>query len=106
MATLRAVWSEVAAGDGVRIALVVGEAGIGKSRLARELALEAREPGAVVLHGSANEDLVVPYQPFVVALRHYLASLRRTSSAVGCSLVRPSWSRSFRVSRAKSARSG
>jgi DNA-binding SARP family transcriptional activator len=73
MSSLRKLWSAVCAGCGVRIALVVGEPGIGKSRLARELALDAREQGAVVLHGSADEDLVLPYQPFVEALRHYLA---------------------------------
>ncbi len=72
LATLRAAWLDVTAGNGARIALVAGEAGIGKSRLARELALEACEHGAVVLHGSANEDLLVPYQHFVVALRHFL----------------------------------
>ena len=73
MSTLRALWSRVRAGDGPRIALLTGEAGIGKSRLARELAIESREQGAIVLHGSADEDLLVPYQHFVEALRHYLA---------------------------------
>lgn len=73
MGALRQIWSQVHAGGGARVALLVGEAGIGKSRLARELALETREQGAVVLHGSADEDLLVPYQPFVEALRHYLA---------------------------------
>ncbi len=72
LSTLRQLWSQVAAGGRARIALITGEAGIGKSRLARELALEARELGAVVLHGSADEDLLVPYQHFVEALRHYL----------------------------------
>jgi len=74
LSTLRELWSRVRIGDGARIALLLGEAGIGKSRLARELALEAREQGAVVLHGSADEDLLVPYQPFVEALRDYLAA--------------------------------
>lgn len=73
MSTLRELWSQVTAGGGARIVLLTGEPGIGKSRLARELALECREQGAIVLHGSANEDLLVPYQHFVVALRHYLA---------------------------------
>ncbi|MGB8876752.1 MAG: AAA family ATPase, partial [Solirubrobacteraceae bacterium] len=73
MSTLRQLWSDVRAGGGARIALLTGEPGVGKSRLARELALESREEGALVLHGSANEDLLVPYQHFVEALRHYLA---------------------------------
>jgi DNA-binding SARP family transcriptional activator len=69
---LRELWSQVRAEGGARIAVVTGEAGIGKSRLARELALEAHEQNAIVLHGSADEDLLVPYQPFVEALSHYL----------------------------------
>ncbi|HEX4010123.1 MAG TPA: AAA family ATPase [Solirubrobacteraceae bacterium] len=73
LSTLRQLWSHVRDGDGARIALLTGEPGVGKSRLARELALEAREHRAIVLHGSANEDLLVPYQPFVEAIRHYLA---------------------------------
>ena len=73
IATLRGLWSEVGAGAGGRIALLSGEAGIGKSRLARELALEAHAQGAIVLHGSADEDLLIPYQHFVEALSHYLA---------------------------------
>lgn len=74
LSALRQVWSRVRAGGGARLALLVGEAGMGKSRLAREFALEARERGAIVLHGSADEDLLVPHQHFVEALRHYLAA--------------------------------
>jgi DNA-binding SARP family transcriptional activator len=73
MTALRRLWSAVCAGSGARLALVVGEAGIGKSRLVRELALEVHEHGATVLHGSADEDLLVPHQHFVEALGHYVA---------------------------------
>ena len=73
MSTLRQLWSRVCAGEGARIALLTGEAGIGKSRLGRELALEAQRQGSIVLHGSADEDLLVPHQHFVEAFRHYLA---------------------------------
>ena len=69
---LRGLWADVREGGGARLALVVGEAGIGKSRLTRELAVEAHEQGAIVLHGSANEDLLMPHQHFVEALRHLL----------------------------------
>jgi DNA-binding SARP family transcriptional activator len=73
LSALRRLWSHARAGSGARLALVVGEAGIGKSRLVREFALEGHEQGAIVLHGSAAEDLLVPHQHFVEALAHYLA---------------------------------
>jgi DNA-binding SARP family transcriptional activator/tetratricopeptide (TPR) repeat protein len=67
---LRARWAEVCQGS--RSAVVMrGEAGIGKSRLARELAGEVHEQGALVLYGRCDEGLAVPYQPFVEALRPY-----------------------------------
>jgi predicted ATPase len=73
LSTLRNLWHAVREGEGARLALVTGEAGMGKSRLVRELALEAREQGAVVLHGSADEDLLVPHQHLVAALEHFFA---------------------------------
>jgi DNA-binding CsgD family transcriptional regulator/tetratricopeptide (TPR) repeat protein len=58
------------AGRGTAV-LVAGEAGIGKTRLASELAARARDAGFEVLLGRSI-DLVgteLPYQPFVEALR-------------------------------------
>jgi DNA-binding CsgD family transcriptional regulator/tetratricopeptide (TPR) repeat protein len=58
------------AGRGATV-LVAGEAGIGKTRLASELATRARDAGFEVLLGRSI-DLVgteLPYQPFVDALR-------------------------------------
>lgn len=46
-----------------------GEPGIGKTRLAAELALRAHGRGAIVLFGRCDEDVAAPYQPFVEALR-------------------------------------
>src|SRR5580765_1239302 len=61
-----------AAGEGRgSTAVVSGEAGIGKTRLAAELAARARAAGATVLAGRCI-DLVgsgLPYLPFVEALR-------------------------------------
>lgn len=57
-------------GSGAAV-LVAGEAGIGKTRLASELARRARDAGCAVLLGRSI-DLVgtqLPYQPFVEALR-------------------------------------
>jgi tetratricopeptide (TPR) repeat protein len=59
------------AGHGGRqVILLGGEPGIGKSRLARELAVAAHARGATVLQGRCDEDLRMPYQPFVEALSH------------------------------------
>src|SRR5262249_392419 len=46
---------------------------IGKTRLATEAALAAHAEEAVVLLGTCDEDVHLPYQPFVEALRHYVA---------------------------------
>jgi tetratricopeptide (TPR) repeat protein len=56
----------------VRVALLAGEPGVGKTRLAGELAELLHSRGASVLAGRCDEDLGVPYQPLVEALRHFV----------------------------------
>ncbi len=58
-------------------ALVIGEPGIGKTRLASELARATYEEGTLVLYGHCEENVTVPYQPFVEALRPYALALGR-----------------------------
>jgi DNA-binding SARP family transcriptional activator len=70
VARLEQLWKEAAAGER-RVALLAGEPGVGKTRLAAELAVRAHNAGAVVLAGRCDEDLGVPYQPVVEALRHF-----------------------------------
>ena len=48
---------------------ILGEPGIGKTRLAAEIARLARDRGHRVLFGRNGEDLRVPYQPFIEVLR-------------------------------------
>jgi class 3 adenylate cyclase/tetratricopeptide (TPR) repeat protein len=50
---------------------LLGEPGIGKTRLAGEIAGRAYLAGNLVLFGRCNEDLTVPYQPFLEALRFF-----------------------------------
>jgi len=50
-----------------QVALVTGDAGIGKTRLAGEFARAAHGRGARVLWGRCDEERTVPYQPFVQA---------------------------------------
>ena len=65
-------------GDGRRLVWVRGEAGVGKTRLVAELARRARSSGAIVLYGRCDEGLGAPYQPFVEALRHWVANVPRS----------------------------
>jgi class 3 adenylate cyclase/tetratricopeptide (TPR) repeat protein/tRNA A-37 threonylcarbamoyl transferase component Bud32 len=68
---LRAVLARVLSGEGAT-AMVVGEPGIGKTRLTEEFAIFARLRGAQVLVGHCYEGGVsVPYLPFVEAFRQH-----------------------------------
>jgi hypothetical protein len=59
-----------AGGGRRRLVLVEGEPGIGKTRLTTEAALDAHAHGAIVLYGRCDEELTVPYQPWIEALSH------------------------------------
>ena len=67
-AALEATW-RAAAGGRRRLAVLGGDAGIGKTRLAAELAALAHDDGAVVLFGRFEEEASAPYQPVVQMLR-------------------------------------
>ncbi len=67
LARLRDAWGRVADGASAAV-LLGGEAGIGKTRLAAELAATVQRAGGTVLYGRCDEGLAVPYQPFVEAL--------------------------------------
>jgi class 3 adenylate cyclase/tetratricopeptide (TPR) repeat protein len=64
-------WRRSLTGE-AQVALVSGEAGVGKTRLVAELAAWVSDEGGTVLFGRNDEELVVPYQPFAEALRHYV----------------------------------
>jgi DNA-binding SARP family transcriptional activator/tetratricopeptide (TPR) repeat protein len=68
--SLRRAWQDARAGHR-RLVLLGGGPGIGKTRLAGELAREAHA-GGTVLYGGCQEEALVSYQPFVEALRHYV----------------------------------
>ena len=70
LAELRRAWLDTCGGLGPLLVLVTGEAGIGKSRLARELAMRVRTAPAVVLQGTAQEDAIASLQPVVEAIGH------------------------------------
>ncbi|HKE97642.1 MAG TPA: AAA family ATPase [Actinomycetes bacterium] len=73
LARLRAAWDAVRSGRS-RTVLLAGEAGIGKSRLARELAAHAASQGATVLAGHCDEQPAAAYLPFREALGRHLAA--------------------------------
>lgn len=66
-------WKETEDGDR-RVVLVSGEPGVGKTRLAAEVARRLHDGGATVLFGRCDEDMGVAFQPFVEALEQVVAS--------------------------------
>jgi class 3 adenylate cyclase/tetratricopeptide (TPR) repeat protein len=66
--TLVSSWEQARIGS-PRFAFVRGPAGAGKSRLTAQLAEHVHGDGGLVLAGSCDSDLEVPYQPFADALR-------------------------------------
>src|SRR5512133_919361 len=92
LTALRKLWSDARA-DGRRVALVGGEPGCGKTRLAWEMAGRAADDGAAVLYGTCDAHLTSPYQPFVEALTHLVdhvepAALRAAAGTRAGELVR------------------
>jgi len=67
--SLSGAWSAVQRG-GRRVVMLGGEAGVGKTRLAIEFARQCHAEGATVLFGGCDNELALPYQPFVQALDH------------------------------------
>lgn len=65
---LLSAFKAVSAGEGRRLVVVAGEAGLGKTTLVSDVAREAFEAGACVLFGHAEEGLTSPYGLFAEAL--------------------------------------
>lgn len=64
---LRLRWGESKAGS-VNLVWLVGEAGIGKTRLATRFADEVHRDGGAALYGRADLDSLLPYQPLAEVL--------------------------------------
>ena len=76
-AGLQELWGQAREGS-LRLALIGGEAGVGKTRLSTHLALQAHGEGASVLYGRCDEDLGVPYQPWAQALGYLVKEAPQT----------------------------
>jgi class 3 adenylate cyclase len=63
---------EVTASGRAGVVFVGGEPGIGKTALVSEVARHAHEVGVTVLYGRCDEELAIPYQPWMEALGHFV----------------------------------
>jgi tetratricopeptide (TPR) repeat protein len=93
LANLRELWNGALQGRG-RLALISGEPGVGKTRLASEAVVHAQLSGALVLRGGCYEfEAATPYLPFVEALRGWVSrkspeQLRRDLGSTAAELAR------------------
>ncbi|HJR24240.1 MAG TPA: AAA family ATPase, partial [Acidimicrobiales bacterium] len=74
LTTLLGLWDGATAGSPAA-AFIGGEPGVGKSRLAGQIAAHAHDGGAIVVYGRCDEDLAAPLQPFLEALRSLVPTL-------------------------------
>jgi len=77
---LEGLWAEAAGAAAAarrRVALLAGDPGIGKTRLAAALAGGVQERGGLVLYGRCDEEPTGPYQPLAEALDPYVAAVPR-----------------------------
>ncbi|HEX5615061.1 MAG TPA: AAA family ATPase [Acidimicrobiia bacterium] len=72
---LTARWKQTLHSGAKSCVLIAGEPGMGKTRLASEFAQRVHVDGTVVLFGRCDEELGIPYQPFVEALTHHAGHL-------------------------------
>ncbi|MFQ5457204.1 MAG: protein kinase, partial [Myxococcota bacterium] len=72
LATLKAAVDTMLSGEGALV-MLVGEPGIGKTRMTEEIGVYARLRGAQALVGRCHEtEAALPYIPFVEAVRQYV----------------------------------
>jgi DNA-binding SARP family transcriptional activator len=84
LARLRELWKTVRR-EGCQMALVSGEAGVGKTRLVEEFTAEIRRQGATFLHAPCHAlEQDIPYQPLRQALSEALAAAE--AAKLVCSL--------------------
>jgi len=69
LARLQAAWAGVRTRGDRRLALLAGEPGVGKTRLAHQFANAVLADGATVLLGRCSEEPLAPFEPFADALR-------------------------------------
>jgi DNA-binding SARP family transcriptional activator len=70
--TLQSYFAQAAEGRRLLV-LLEGEPGIGKTRLALQFMASCEAEGAVALYGRCDAETLIPYQPFLEALRRYVA---------------------------------
>lgn len=83
LSELRNLWRRAQEGRGHAV-LLSGEPGAGKTRLAREITIQAAVEGAVVLTGGCYEyEATTPYLPFVEAFRRWVRDQKDDSKLRG-----------------------